>query len=371
MLPLLDFAKSTFLSDEITKFLKNRNAENYFTLLTTPIKQTMAKRQEIDLYKIILLIEKNREVYNLFSNGGASEIADQLPKLNKTIWQKINNHTRKYTWIYYVYEGPPANQAYFIDLIRDYIRRGVKAKKEILKNEQELSKLKQSQLKILKRLEPNNYERQIILLGRDAVYYKMHRRELQTQSYYYFEPVLSEIGRRLHLTLRQVRTMLPIEIESSLISGLANTEQINQRLKLVCYIRESQKLSVLVGKKANDFTKLIKEKKINKNIKEIHGTTAQEGKVSGAVKVINAPEEMSKMNRGDILVSSATSPNLMPAIRQAAGIITDEGGLTCHAAIVSREFKIPCVVGTGFATRILKDGDMVEVDADKGVVRKI
>jgi pyruvate,water dikinase len=80
---------------------------------------------------------------------------------------------------------------------------------------------------------------------------------------------------------------------------------------------------------------------------------------------------MVKMNRGEILISASTSPNLMPAILKAAAIVTNEGGLTCHAAIVSREFKIPCVVGTQFATQVLKDGDRVEVDAGKGIVRKL
>ena len=61
----------------------------------------------------------------------------------------------------------------------------------------------------------------------------------------------------------------------------------------------------------------------------------------------------------------------MPAIRQASAIVTDEGGLTCHAAIVSREMGIPCVVGTKIATQVLKDGDRVEVDANKGIVRKL
>jgi pyruvate,water dikinase len=66
-----------------------------------------------------------------------------------------------------------------------------------------------------------------------------------------------------------------------------------------------------------------------------------------------------------------TNPQMMPLIKDAGAIVTDEGGLTCHAAIISREMKIPCVVGTKVATRVLKDGDLVEVDAEKGVVKII
>ena len=70
-----------------------------------------------------------------------------------------------------------------------------------------------------------------------------------------------------------------------------------------------------------------------------------------------------------ILVAGMTNPTMIPLAREAKAIVTDEGGVTCHAAIISREFKIPCVVGTRVATRVLKNGDMVEVDANEGVVR--
>ena len=66
-----------------------------------------------------------------------------------------------------------------------------------------------------------------------------------------------------------------------------------------------------------------------------------------------------------------TTPDFVPAMEKAAAIVTDRGGILCHAAIVSREMSKPCIIGTKIATKVLKDGDLVEVDADKGVVRKI
>lgn len=72
-----------------------------------------------------------------------------------------------------------------------------------------------------------------------------------------------------------------------------------------------------------------------------------------------------------ILVAVTTHPDYVPAMRKAVAIITDEGGITSHAAIVSREFCIPCIVGTKMATKILNDGDLVEVDANNGVVKKL
>lgn len=112
--------------------------------------------------------------------------------------------------------------------------------------------------------------------------------------------------------------------------------------------------------------------------REISGTIANKGLVHGRVKVIPTDyysdfallgKLIREMKKGDILVAETTSPELMPACKKAAAIVTDQGGLLSHAAIVSRELEIPCIVGTGSATEILKDGDSVEVDANKGFVR--
>jgi pyruvate,water dikinase len=91
----------------------------------------------------------------------------------------------------------------------------------------------------------------------------------------------------------------------------------------------------------------------------------------GNVKIVNSVEDMSKMNEGDILVSRSTNPDLVPAMKKAAAIITELGGLTCHAAIVSREWGTPCVVGIDHITEILKDNELIEVQAAKGIVRRI
>ncbi|MFC1598204.1 PEP-utilizing enzyme [Patescibacteria group bacterium] len=103
----------------------------------------------------------------------------------------------------------------------------------------------------------------------------------------------------------------------------------------------------------------------------IRGNVAHKGVVKGVVKIINRQDEFTKFEQGDILVSAMTRPELMPVIHKAAGIITDEGGITCHAALVARELKIPCIIGTQNATLVLQDGDRVELNADKGAIRKI
>jgi pyruvate,water dikinase len=84
-----------------------------------------------------------------------------------------------------------------------------------------------------------------------------------------------------------------------------------------------------------------------------------------------SPREGSKVMDGDILVATMSTPDFLPAMMRAAAFVTDIGGITSHAAIVSREMGKPCVIGTKMATKVLKDGDLIEVDATKGVVRKI
>ena len=104
---------------------------------------------------------------------------------------------------------------------------------------------------------------------------------------------------------------------------------------------------------------------------ELSGTVAFQGKVRGTVKIVHTAADVDKVETGDILVSLTTNPTLMPAIIKCGALISDEGGMGCHAAIVARELKKPCIVGTKIATQIFKDGDEVEVDAYVGTVHKV
>lgn len=108
-----------------------------------------------------------------------------------------------------------------------------------------------------------------------------------------------------------------------------------------------------------------------KAVKKLSGIPASKGRIRGSVRVLLEPTKASLFRNDEILVTSMTSPRFMPAIKKAAAIVTDEGGMLCHAAIVSRELNIPCIVGTKIATKALKDGDLVEVDAEKGIIRKL
>ena len=100
----------------------------------------------------------------------------------------------------------------------------------------------------------------------------------------------------------------------------------------------------------------------------LRGLGGAPGSASGAARVLSTLADTASLNDGDVLVTHMTSPDWLPLLRRAAAVVTDSGGMTCHAAIVSRELGIPCVVGTGEATRRLRDGEIVTVDATRGVV---
>lgn len=145
----------------------------------------------------------------------------------------------------------------------------------------------------------------------------------------------------------------------------------------LAYVMSSNgtKIDVLVGNEADDFALNFSPSAASSE--SLKGTVANKGHIRGKVKIISTGyenydslhKEIDLMVQGDILVADTTSPELLAACRKASAIITNQGGLLSHAAIVSRELNIPCIVGTETATKVLHDGDEVEVDADKGIVR--
>lgn len=140
--------------------------------------------------------------------------------------------------------------------------------------------------------------------------------------------------------------------------------------------KDVEKLTTKLIKKYRPKDKdIIKNKNVAQQYYKKHnalqGEVGYQGKVKGNVFYIENPDRPPKIKKGLIIVAKLTSPKLVPQIKASKAVVTDEGGQLSHAAIFCREFKIPCIVGTKIATQVLKDGDHVEVDANKGIVRKI
>ena len=184
--------------------------------------------------------------------------------------------------------------------------------------------------------------------------------------------VLSKVlGQLVIRTHREDAMSMALEEIKKCLNG-EKVQDVSDRHVYSYMTWEDNRLNILSGSEA-----YIKIREFDKNIpkNEVIGVPACKGLVKGKVKVIplsmNPTEYLSKMEKGDILVSDTTGPEMMVAIEKAAAIVTDEGGQMSHAAIVSREFNIPCVVGTKYATEVFKDGDLIEVNAFNGVVKRL
>ena len=128
---------------------------------------------------------------------------------------------------------------------------------------------------------------------------------------------------------------------------------------------------VAVGGEMAFFDTPVFEDSVEADISELKGTIAFKGKAKGTVKIVIDASELDKIEIGDILVASTTAPSFIIGMGKASAFVTDEGGITSHTSIVAREMKKPCIIGTKIATKLLKDGDIVEVNADKGIVKII
>jgi phosphohistidine swiveling domain-containing protein len=370
MIPVLDFQDAHYFEDKLKAILKKNLSKSElgraFAVFTQPLKDSFALEQE----KSILKIFQNFPRYLLKEKPDT--ILQKLRKNYPGTYRRLKQHTNKYAWVFYVYSGPAATEKDFIETLKFYAKKKINPEKKLRQMADETRKVLFERKKYFRKMKLDARERRYVELAAEVIYLKPRRKDYQSKSYYHLEFLQREIGRRIHLSLSQVRSCTFEEIKTALNGGKTDVHAINERMKFHIVIPDGEKVKIYSEKAAQKYEKNIKKEKIEINQSEkISGQTAYPGKAEGKVRKIDSPEEIGKMKEGDILVSSATAPNILPAIRLAAAIVTDEGGLTAHAAIVSREFKIPCVVGTKFATKILRDGDLVEVDAGKGTVKII
>ncbi|MBI5224520.1 hypothetical protein HY989_01485 [Candidatus Micrarchaeota archaeon] len=359
-----------FLGLQVKKTKSEISAGEAFGILVTSTERSYLQQEELGLFTILAQIQSSKEAKKLFEND-LQIIIQNIAKLPK-IHSLLKKHTEKYDWMQFHYDGPIILQMdYFIDILRSEIKQGIDGSqkiKSILGNESALVK---RQMELEKKLSLSENQKYWLKVARTFSYLKGIRKDTVFMGSRNSGPLINEIARRLGLSPKQVRHSTPLEISDALVNGKIDVNLINQRIALCVIIWDKNKIRITVGKEAKGLVARVYEDKADPNQKELIGMPAYPGLVSGIVKIVNKSSDMEKVQKGDILVSSATNPNLVPAMKKAGAIVTDEGGVTCHAAIVSRELKIPCVIGTKVATKLLRDGDKVEVDAINGIVRKL
>jgi phosphohistidine swiveling domain-containing protein len=373
-LPILDFIGLSFVEGNLVKFLKSKvseeNYQKYYSVFTEPENNSFAQDQEEDLLKLMKGFWKDGQWQSDVKEKSLDEVKNKYPRF----YSKLREHTLKHGWVYYVYMGPAFTEKDFLNFIKDYLNKGVNPAAKLAELQKKKGEIKKMKRACIKELKPDNFNKFILNIAGKVVWAKPRRKDYQSRSYYHIEKLMREIAGRLSISLEQARSA-PYELLSKALDGKKVDWKLADTIKAfhICLPNDDGTIAILTGNEAEDFSnnriKRAKDSEQSISIKEIKGATACVGYARGVVKIINVPEDMSKMEYGDILVSTATTPSVVPAMKKAAAIVTNEGGLTCHAAIVSRELGIPCIIGTKIATKVLKDGDIVEVDAEKGIVK--
>ncbi len=197
----------------------------------------------------------------------------------------------------------------------------------------------------------------------------------------YLQRLVELFAKHFSLSAEDVRWYTLNDLENLFNNTTLSQDDISARKLAFIQIGSEHGIESFFGEKAltmiREFDTIAKPK--TNSITGIVASKSSKPVVRGIVRIINANyknpesvvEKMQLMNKGDVLVAQTTSPNRMVACMKAGAIITDIGGILSHAAIISREFDIPCIVGTEIASKVLHDGDTVEVDAMKGTVAVI
>ena len=216
--------------------------------------------------------------------------------------------------------------------------------------------------------ETDTFVRELLSSVLDLVHLKTWRIDTYSISYANIRPFFAVIAERIGVPFDDLQLLTEDEVPA-VLEGEPLPPNLPARRRHAIMVIEGH-THYFYGQ-AVDQIEAILYKDTYSGIRELKGTTGFRGVVRGKVKVLLTDRELGKLDKGDILVANLTNPNYDPAFGIVAGVITDEGGILCHSAIMAREFRIPCIIGTKIATRALKDGDMVEVDATMGVVRII
>jgi len=306
-------------------------------VIATPYKDTLITKARLDLLKLVS---------------------------KKYTEKELQRYIDKYAWLP-VYD--------FVDepLSLSEVKKQIKS----LKNPSlELFSFKENQKTGLReyaeliKKEKNTLRRKKIEVVHYFSYLKEMRDDYRRQAYYLWQPFWKEYSKRIGLSMFQANYLIFDELSKALLEKKDFKRITEERKSSYAHWFKEGKLTLVSGKDALKIAAMVVGKLNNAVIK---GSSASKGFVKGVVRVIYHRSEFKKFKAGDILITAMTHPEFLPIMKKAKAIVTDEGGITCHASIVSRELGIPCIIGTKIATRVLKDGDLVEVDANKGIVRKL
>lgn len=359
-----DFYGEVILSEVLKKENKEINQEDLDVLLSPP-RVSFLQKERLETLEIAEKILKNKNTVKFISKE---------KKYNKAIgkypWikKKLKILSNKYYWLH--------NDYAVVDYLKpEYFYKNILillSDKKKLKKEQEMKveirNLKKEKRKIVKKYKLSsgfvNTVDFLSFLGN----FRDERKSYNQMAGNSLNKIASEFSKKTGINIETIEDLTYWEVKDIFNLDKKSAREVGLRKRGVFYILiSSDKYITFRGKDGIDLNNYLKSF-INKESK-LQGRTTFAGIVEGKVKIIKSKKDFHKMKKGDILVAPNTRPEYVPVMKIAGAIVNEEGGITCHAAIVSRELKIPCVVGVQGVTHILKDGDLVEVDAERGVVK--
>ncbi len=355
MMPL---TVEAYLAEELDKYLtkkfrNNKEKIQYIeSIVLAPSKDNLQLKEQFSILKLAEEFKKKKKITQDFN-------------------EKVEAHIDKFGMLGLRYGiGDTWHSREVIERIKLLSKKN--PKEEYNKLTQSKKENKKQLEKIIRELRPNKYIKEVIGIIRDCIFLRTYRTNVMNNSLAVIKPFLEKVARRLNITWDTLNYMILPEVFDSLNSGVVSKEIIEETKK-----RKMGFGSIFINGQYNIFTgnemeKIVEFFNLKPKISKqdiIKGVTANSGTVKGIVRILYSPQDNKKVKKGDILVAAMTTPNFVPAMERAAAFVTDEGGILCHAAIVSREMNKPCIIGTKIATKVLKDGNKVEVGADKGVIK--
>ena len=352
------------IEERIASALTNKSLLS--TVTATPELSFDAEEELQRLYLVDFCIKNYRE---LFNTQTPEKIKTSLPKYSE-IKTRLEQHTQTFGWIPLNFEKDIWDLDFFIRLIQSYTQDTFDYHPRIKELENYTAHIEQEKLLPMAQLDRAMQSRANLLEARSFV--RLYRANIFSLAFYVAFPLLKEVARRLYVPFSVIKFYTPPEISTALLQNHELDANRGQKRKqaFVMLIEQDAYSQYENDEALKILQREYPEEKVVAT-SEIKGFCAYPGIVRGPVVIIFDAREMGKIKTGDILVCNATNPDLIIAMRKAGAIVTEEGGITSHAAIVSREMKKPCVIGTKIATKILRDGDIVEVDAEKGIINII
>ncbi len=384
---------------EILKDLKvpQSKIEEYLPIVTQPIEESLIKQEDDNLMKIGIKVQKNKQQYELFKElfrkfkeedvkylglythslvyeeKFEAIVRSLTDKIDADILNDLQNHYTKYFFTKFIYteeQGVYSFEHYLKTLVR-LVSGDSDLDASFKRQEQELENIQTRKKQLIKELKLSKNLIRFFDAWGDFMVTKIYRRSAQLFALYKTTFLLTEISERIGLSLKEVRFMTSSEIKNALFNKTLDKDEIKKRVKYSLYYTAKDTEVYYSGDQAQKIVEKYIETDDHEEVSELNGQCGCRGRAKGIVKIVNVMADMQKMKEGDILVSISTQPDLLPAMKKAAAFVTDQGGVTSHAAIVARETNTPCVIATRNATKVLKDGDEVEVYADKGLVKVI